>query len=60
MIFFPTEVIFHAHILTKCIDNRHLVCLTPRMVLYIVHFIIVHSTPFFQRPDINSSNKLVY
>ena len=35
-------MIFQAQILTKYIDNSPLVCVTPDIVLYIVHFIIVH------------------
>ena len=31
-----------------CIDNRHLVYVTPHVVLNIVHFMIVHPTPFSQ------------
>ena len=57
---FPIEVIFQAQILTMCIDNRHLVYVTPHVVLNIVHFMIVHPTPFFFKAgDITSLSLLV-
>ena len=46
-------------VLTKCVDNRHQVWVTPHMILCILRFIIMHPTSFSKGGDINSSNLLV-